>query len=375
MEKRFGMSRGLLAAVVLAVIAAVCTVSTAHAASSASAGRMSTKAPRGPAASSTQCNFVESLQTCKSTDPTVAYYDSPTGNILNCTFAFDVTWGDGSSTTKTLTDPPAGHNLVAKHAYVGPGVYTVTVTVTVTVGTCTGTNSVHTFTLTSPGTEPQPDWAGWSWYPRQGTVTVARAEWKVPKVNCSAPPRPKKAPDLSRVAVWVGLWGPDYAGNNRWLPQIGTASLCVAGIPRYFAIYQMYNGAGGGTSPATLSLKGLKPNDTVQAQVSYVRKYQGRLQFKISIKDITRNSTAGKYLVTPPNVPLVDAAYQGGALVEDNGDKGDLARFDTPITIRNIQVAGGSGGSTRWTMAVSGSQIAKTGNVSKGSFTVTWLNY
>jgi hypothetical protein len=102
--------------------------------------------PKTSAAPSTQCNFVLSLHTCQSTDPTVAYYDSTTGDISHCTFVFDVAWGDGGSTTKVLTDPPAGHNLVGKHAYTRPKAYTITVTVKVTVGTCTGTNSVHTFT-------------------------------------------------------------------------------------------------------------------------------------------------------------------------------------------------------------------------------------
>ena len=139
MKRHIIRPRSLVLIVVLAVVAAMCTVSTAKAASSAS--------PVPHAASSTQCNFVHSLNTCESTDPTVAYYDSPTGNIVNCTFAFDVTWGDGGSTTKSLTDPPAGHNLVGEHTYAGPGVYTITVTVTVTAGTCTATSSTHTFDL------------------------------------------------------------------------------------------------------------------------------------------------------------------------------------------------------------------------------------
>ena len=99
------------------------------------------------AASGTQCNFVSSLRTCQSTDPTVAYYDSPTGDIPNCTFVFDVAWGDGGSTTKTVIDPNASHHLIGEHTYTSPKVYTITVTVKVTVGTCTGINSVHTFTL------------------------------------------------------------------------------------------------------------------------------------------------------------------------------------------------------------------------------------
>ena len=102
--------------------------------------------PKTSAASSTQCNFAFSLHACQSTDPTVAYYDSPTGDIPNCTFVFDVAWGDGASTTKTVIDPNASHHLIGEHTYTRPKAYTITVTVKVTVGTCTGRNSVHTFT-------------------------------------------------------------------------------------------------------------------------------------------------------------------------------------------------------------------------------------
>ena len=142
MKRLIARSRSLALVVALTMIAAMCTASTASAASSASVEA------RAPAASNTECSFVHSIQTCESTDPTAAYYDSPTGNVTNCTFVFNVTWGDRSgSTTKTITNPSASHHLVGEHTYKGPGVYTITVTVTVTVGTCTATNSVHTFTL------------------------------------------------------------------------------------------------------------------------------------------------------------------------------------------------------------------------------------
>lgn len=144
--------RSLLVVVALAVTAAMCPLSTANAASFASA------APHEQAASSAQCNFAKSLQTCESTDPTVAYYDSPSGDTSSCTFAFDVTWGDGGSVTNTITDPTAGRHLVGEHTYARPGVYTIAVTVTVTAGPCTGTDSVHTFTLLAPPlpTRPSP---------------------------------------------------------------------------------------------------------------------------------------------------------------------------------------------------------------------------
>jgi hypothetical protein len=142
--------RSLLLVAALAVTVAMCPLPAANAASSADA------TPVKPAASSTQCNFVRTLDACESTDPTVAYYDSPTGNVLDCTFAFGVTWGDGGSTTKTLTNPPAGHNLVGEHTYVEPGVYSIAVMVEVTAGPCTAMNSAHTFTLLAAPLPTQP---------------------------------------------------------------------------------------------------------------------------------------------------------------------------------------------------------------------------
>jgi hypothetical protein len=147
MTKCFGSSRNLLVMVALAVVAALCIVSPAQAASSASAGRMSTSAPHAPAASARPCHFVGTLNTCKSTTPTAAYYDSVHGDTSQCTFVFHITWGDRSSTTKTVTDPTPGHHLVGKHIYTRPKAYTITVTVKVAAGNCTGTNSVHTFKL------------------------------------------------------------------------------------------------------------------------------------------------------------------------------------------------------------------------------------
>lgn len=147
MKRLFAASRSLLPVVVLTVVAAMCTAPLAHAASSASAGRMSPAASRGPAASGTQCNFVQSLKACKSTDPTVAYTSHAYGDTANCSFLFDITWGDGGSITKAVNDPTDGNHLLADHTYTAPKVYTITVTITVTAGDCTVTNSAHSFTL------------------------------------------------------------------------------------------------------------------------------------------------------------------------------------------------------------------------------------
>ena len=202
MRRLFTRSRSLLLVVALGVAAAMCAAVPAHAASSASAGRMSTEAPSGPAASSAQCNFVSALNTCVSTDPTVAYYDSPTGNIIGCTFAFQITWGDGGSSTATLVDPPAGHNLVANHTYTAPGVYNITVTVAVTVGTCTATNSVHTFTLTP---SPKIHWSRTSGLPGN-LVTLTGSGWApggIVKINL---------PD-KKLFIGITSWSADSHGT------------------------------------------------------------------------------------------------------------------------------------------------------------------
>ncbi len=147
-----------LAVLALLVSALAATAHPAHAAPSANAGQTSTVALSAPTAPSTPCNFTESLPTCESTDPTVAYYDTVTGNPADCTFVFDVAWGDGASTTTTVTNPVAGsHNLVGEHTYADPGTYTITVSPQVTAGTsCTATSSVHTFTLLAPTPTPVP---------------------------------------------------------------------------------------------------------------------------------------------------------------------------------------------------------------------------
>lgn len=141
MNRLIARSRSLLLAVALAVVAGVCTVPTASPAWAASATL------HEPAASSTQCNFVESLQTCKSTDPTVAYYDTTHGDTSHCTFIFYITWGDGHSTTKTVTNPTAGHHIAGENTYAARGAYTITVVPQVIAGACTATESVHTFVL------------------------------------------------------------------------------------------------------------------------------------------------------------------------------------------------------------------------------------
>jgi hypothetical protein len=145
-----------LAVLALLVSALAATTHPAHAAPSANAGQMSTVALSAPAASSTPCSFVQAISACQSTDSTVTYYDTVTGDAADCTFVFNIAWGDGASTTTTVTNPVSGsHNLVGEHTYATHGTYTINVNPQITAGTsCTTGSSVHTFTLLAPTPSP-----------------------------------------------------------------------------------------------------------------------------------------------------------------------------------------------------------------------------
>lgn len=150
--KYLSILMGLAAALLVSALSV--TSYPAHAASLAGEERISTAAVQAATALSTPCTFVESLPTCESTDPTVTYYDTPTGNITDCSFVFDIVWGDGGSTTTTVVNPSASHHLVGEHTYLVPGTYIIAVNPQVSVGTCTATSSVHTFTLLPPVAVP-----------------------------------------------------------------------------------------------------------------------------------------------------------------------------------------------------------------------------
>ena len=227
MKRLITRSRSLVLVAALAVVAAMCTVSTANAASSASA------APHEPAVSSAQCNFAETVETCESTDPTVAYYDNAHGDTSDCTFVFNLTWGDSSPTTTVkVTDPTDGSHLLATHRYAAtPRAYTITVTVQVTAGNCTGTNSVHTFTLLKPPPPTGPATSNnWSGYVKQGGAKTVKGTWTVPKLNCSL------TSDLANAPQWVGLGGNN---GNPDLEQTGVFSECIGPIQIDYLVWEI----------------------------------------------------------------------------------------------------------------------------------------
>jgi len=150
MNRLFAGSRGLLIIVSLAMIAAMCTVPAARAATSSPSARSAAAARTADtAASSAPCDLKYTVPKCQSTDPTVTLSTYAYGNTSNCTFVWDLSWGDGHSSTATLIDPPDGWKVTAQHTYSAPGVYTVTAAGTASPG-CTLNPFIVTFTLTNP---------------------------------------------------------------------------------------------------------------------------------------------------------------------------------------------------------------------------------
>ena len=154
MKKIFARPRSLLVIIALVMIATMSTISTARAASSSPG---TGNAAGVQAASSAQCNLRHTISKCESTDPTVtlstlAY--GGTGNTVDCTFVWDINWGDGHSATATEINPPRTWKTISQHTYAAtPKTYTVTATGTASAG-CTLNPFVVTFTLLAPVPPP-----------------------------------------------------------------------------------------------------------------------------------------------------------------------------------------------------------------------------
>lgn len=348
MKRLVSWSGSLLLLAVLAVVAAMCTVSTAYAAGSSppsmgnAARTMHPADSLSTAASNAPCNLKHTISKCQSTDPTVTvstYAYGGTGGIVDCTFVWDFSWGDGHSSPATLVNPHVGWRVTAQHTYAKPGVYTMTATGTAEGANCTLTPFVVTFTLLPPSpacvtprsnTKPTTDfpWAGYGLYPDCGVhVKSVTATWRVPKVNC-----PNNG-GQTRAAVWVGMWG---RVDNSWLPQIGTNSDCANG---YMAVYQLpSNGAAwltllsglqyGSAKYATVKNFSIHSNDLISASVTYDGKnFIGQQKFGIWIKDHNTGKVFSRSLSTPIPASLDQVAGAGGAMVED--DTGGLAEFNS----------------------------------------------
>ena len=317
MEKRLVRSRGLLSIVALAVTAGLNTAPPAHATSSANAGRMSTEVSHGATATTAQCKFVSSLNTCVSTDPTVSYTSNAYGDTSGCIFVFDVTWGDGSSPTNvTFTDPTDGPHLVGNHKYAAPGVYTITVNVQVTAGTCTVTNSVHTFTLALLNAS----WTGYVTYVQPTIVNQVSGNWTVPDLHCNA------FTYSHSVATWVGFGG---TKSGQTLVQAGVLSQCnLGGLQNNDIVWQVLPPYG------NVVRTGIPVSTGNKIYASVTESYES---YTLEVRDTTSGKSFRKSYTLPAKSAIADSAEW---IVEDPPGY-SLASFGT-ITFTGCSY--GSGG-------------------------------
>jgi hypothetical protein len=85
---------------------------------------------------------------------------------------------------------------------------------------------------------------------------VVEASWIVQSIDCPLG-------TASRAAYWVGL-----GGYHAPLEQIGTASLCVYGVPWYTGLWEIINGTAGGAVYIDALIYPVYPNDYMKASVT-----------------------------------------------------------------------------------------------------------
>lgn len=182
MNKPFVISRGLLVVVALALVSAMCTASTADADSSPGSVSRTGVRIADMAPSSAPCNLRHTISKCQSTDPTVTvstYAYGGSEGIVDCTFVWDFSWGDGHSSPATLTDPHVGWRVTAQHTYAKPGVYTMTASGEAVGDNCTLTPFIVTFTLLqkqAPRPSPKIHWSQASGRPGK-LITLTGSGW------------------------------------------------------------------------------------------------------------------------------------------------------------------------------------------------------
>jgi hypothetical protein len=208
----------------------------------------------------------------------------------------------------------------------------------------------------SPGLAPAgitsaTNWAG---YAVTGTkFSSVSASWVVPTVLCT------KGTQLS--AAWVGLDG----FNSGTVEQTGTDSDCAAGVPNYYAWYEMY------PAPFVTLPKAVAAGDRMSASVVATT----ATTFVLTIADATKGwtRTINKTLATAKRssaeiIQEAPCCTAGGAIFP-------LSDFGA-INFTNANVNGqliGSLTPTRINMAAGGVRKATTSALTLNkNFSVTW---
>lgn len=161
-------------------------------------------------------------------------------------------------------------------------------------------------------TAPQGNWTGWQ---LNGAHTGLRAQWKVPKADCSAA---TGNPD-GLTDEWIGFGSGDSSKDP--LNQLGTSVECTDGKASYYAWWEQF--------PANYNTfkDAIRPGDVIQASITVVK---GSQNYKMFIKDVTRRWWHTVYVTgpaTPTQVEVITEIHDWGAAVT-NGVEYDYVNVD-----------------------------------------------
>jgi hypothetical protein len=198
------------------------------------------------------------------------------------------------------------------------------------------------------------NWAGYAASGSAGDFSNVSANWHQPAVTCAAG-------ETSYSAYWVGLDG--Y--NSKTVEQIGTASDCKNGNPKYYAWYEMYPKFG-----AICSLE-VSPGDAIAASVSYDR---GSGQITAKLVDGSDSCTATAKTTGSMARSSAEVIIEAPSSNHGPGSTLGLADFGT-VTFTGSTVDGAKlakSSPDEIIMGTKDSVNAQPSSLRKGRFSVTW---
>jgi RHS repeat-associated protein len=167
MRKRFGAQFGLRAMSIATTVITVLSLASAVSAKASASDKPGVAAmalapkthahPEGTrsanSGSQEQCFF--QVPSCASFSPAVSFGFISNGDTSGCSFAIAITWGDGKSSTATLSGAANGLPIGnVSHTYANkPGTYPIAWTSTASGSNCSNTSGSLTFLLLSPLTD------------------------------------------------------------------------------------------------------------------------------------------------------------------------------------------------------------------------------
>jgi hypothetical protein len=198
------------------------------------------------------------------------------------------------------------------------------------------------------------NWAGYAASGSAGDFSNVSANWSQPAVTCAPG-------ETSYSAYWVGLDG--Y--NSKTVEQIGTASDCKNGTPKYYAWYEMYPKFG-----AICSLK-VSAGDAITASVSYDR---GSAQMRLKLVDGSDTCTATAKATGSMARSSAEVIVEAPSSNHGPGSTLDLADFGT-VSFTGATVDGAKFAKSspdEIIMGTKDSVNAQPSSLTKGRFSVTW---